>query len=377
MWFFKLFLCFFLVSTANAKPVSVAFFTDKQGTSPYWDGVLSPVSEVARQLDLDLRIYHTDKYATNRDYEKVEALLKSTDKPDFLITGFFSSSSRPLLELIEKHKVPFISIATGVPAFERHQIRKPKQRYKYWLAHVTSDDFSSGQMLMENLARIARERFDKKIVNVLAIGADNVLETSAARQEGLMSVVAEDENLSILRHVYSHWCIDKAQELTSKVLRYAKSVDIIWAINDEIALGAHKGVLDTSDIITQMPVIGGVDATIEGLKAIKEGRLDFSLGGNNMYGAWALIMVYDFAHGVKLAHDERSIKTPYFYVSKSNAPNLLHFLENALWHQVDFKRFSRYEYPTMRVYDFDAKKIFSKQFFFKEEHDSSFVFNSK
>ncbi len=373
MWIFRLFLCFFFISAANAKPVSVAFFTDKQGTSPYWDGVLSPVSEVARQLDLDLRIYHTDKYATNRDYEKVEALLKSADKPDFLITGFFSSSSLPLLELIEKYRVPFISIATGVPAFERQKIRKPKQRYKYWLAHVTSDDFSSGQMLMENLARIARERFAKEKINVLAIGSDNVLETSAARQDGLMSVVAKDKNLSMLRHVYSHWRVDKAQELTRKVLSYAKSVDIIWAINDEIALGAYNGVLDTSDIITMMPIIGGVDATIEGLKAIKEGRLDFSLGGNNMYGAWALIMVYDFVHGVKLSQGERSIKTPYFYVDKSNASNLLHFLENELWHRVDFKRFSRYEYPTMGAYDFDAKKIFSQQFSLKEQNDYSSV----
>ena len=96
-------------------------------------------------------------------------------------------------------------------------------------------------------------------------------------------------------------------------------------------------------------------------EAIKKGKITTSLGGNNMEGAWVIVMLYDYYHGIDFADQGVVRKLKLDILTKDNINNYLKYLEGKDPNRIDFRRFSKKLNPNLKQYNFGLKEIL-KQF---------------
>ncbi len=353
-------VCFYSFSIA-AKPLHFAYIGPKQGESVYWDAITQPLPAVAKQLGVKLTIHSTGDRQRLNYYATAKKLLESKDKPDYLISMFLGTNSLSMLELIEKYKVPYISIATAIPEFEKNKIGLPGQIYKYWKAQILANEKRNGYRLARNLIRDAKEELGKNHINILAFGGDRFLQTSVSRNQGLQLALKENARVHLIKIVDTNWLPELAIQKAAGFFRRHKDIDVIWAVNDEIALAAEQAYKIAPDKQNYQPYVGGFDCSIDGMQAVLDGQLQSSLCGSRFFAAWALIVAYDLAKGEKLDEREKSsINVPFFIANKETTPAWLKLIKRNRWNRVDFKQFSKAKSKNKAPYNFDFTRLVPK-----------------
>lgn len=350
-------ICLLLLCASGqlaAKAMNVAFVGHTKGDNSFWDNLAAPMPEVARQLGVNLTIYHADYNDRFSYFEVVKKIVNSDTPPDVLISPFRAASSKPLLQLIEKNKVPFISIVNEVPRSERGEVGNPQTNYKFWKASVTSNDIESGKLLAQTLVQIAKNKTNKRPLPFVALAGDRVLESSLNRNDGLNQYVSEATDIYYQQMVYTDWNPTNAYRMCVELFFRHGEPSIIWAANDDIALAAKRCIRALVDNGGKNIAIGGVDATKRGVEAVLGDKIDVTIGGNEMHGAWALIVALDMYNN-KIQHELR-LDSPFFVVDKRNAAALLNLL-NGDWQQIDFRKMSKTYNEDLNHYDFNLAKF--------------------
>ncbi len=356
--------CVVACFSVSAKQIHVALLVPDFGTSPFWDSMLNPLLPAAKQLNVKLTFHHAD-FAERFDYyPKAKSLLESEDKPDYLIAAFRGASAKPLLELVEQHRVPMITISSGVPLKEREEVGYPQQNYKYWLAQVLADDESSGFLQARNLLNMAQAMNSHELPNkkyrMVAIGGGLVLETSHQKDRGLKRAEKLSPELELLQLVHADWNAALAARMTEQLYSRYGSIDLIWAANDDTALSAYQvaSKLVTTD---DMPLIAGIDWTKSGLDAVSEGKLAFSLGGNHMQAVWALILAHDIAHGYSdTGFEKNTYRIPFIMADKANIEVISDYMNNDGYKAANYKQFSKLYIPNAFQYRFELNRLVFK-----------------
>jgi len=348
---------FSLSSAIFAKQIHVAFLGPELGQSAYWDSVMAPLKTVAKQFDIKLTLHHANWNDRFDYYPKAKELFESEDKPDYLISTFRGASAKHFLELVESHQVPFISIVTGVPKYEQRKVGMPQQHYKYWLAQILADDFESGSLLTNAL--IARTKTtEKNELRLIAVGGDPLLASSNSRDKGLYQAIEKNNNVDLLQLVHSDWNVNITKRMVKQLMSRYQSSDILWAANDDVAIAAYQSLKSLDYDKQGMPVIGGVDWTMNGLEAIIADEIQVSVGGNHMHAVWALISFKDIAHGLTLPNNNNyTYETPFAVADKNNAKKILAFLKNEQWREVDYRSLSKFYNDQIQEYDFNFIKL--------------------
>lgn len=360
-----LIFCGLLSVTCMANQVHVAFLGPKLGENAFWDSMLKPLPTVAKQLGVRLTFHHADFNDRFDYYPKAQNLLTSNQKPDYLISAFRGASAKPLLELAEKYKTPLVTVSSGIPKQEKEMIGYPQQHYKYWLAQILADDEMSGYLQANQLLKIAQEIQSKnpertvinRTFNMVAIGGGLVLETSQQKDAGLHRAATDSEKLKLLQLVHADWNFDRAMRMTSQLLQRYASVDLIWAANDDMARAAYRASRKLLGDV-EIPLIAGIDWTSNGLNSVQKGELAFSLGGNHMQAVWALILVYDIAHGFKASvFENNTYRIPFLIADHKNIQQIKAYIDNDGFLQKDFRFFSKVFNKDLKQYDFNLEKL--------------------
>ena len=275
---------------AEDKNVSVMFLGPPFGESAFWDKLMAPMPLHARRLSIDFRFVFVP-FDNRFDYlETAKKLISQSNRPDYLITMFRGATAIPLLELAEENHVNLITINSPIPPAESELIGQPGQRYSRWIGEIYYDDVDVGYQLADKLVKIGKQRVTNLPLTMVALAGDNVLQTSHHRHSGLVSRIDGDKDVEFLQRVTADWNRQKAAQLIQGLYERYPRIDLIWAANDDIALGAADGLaaMGVRPDSLSYPVIGGVDATVEGLAGIKAGRFAITFSGNEQQGVHAL-----------------------------------------------------------------------------------------
>ena len=343
-----------------AKTAHVAYIGPAPETSSYWKNLLAPLPAVAQQLNLTISFHHPEHNNRFLIVPLAEALINSNNKPDYIISVFRNNNARPLLALVEKHKIPLITISTGVPRFEQKKIGAPQENYKYWFAQVLCDDFSSGKILAEKLIKHRKNKFPDKQVKLAAIGGNHVFEASRLRDDGLKQALKTSTDVEFLQLVHSDWDEQTTKRMTKQLIKRHNKIDVIWAANIDIALTINK--IYTEEMPAQNhPDIATVDWTKEGFAAIQQEKIVFSLGSNHFNAIWALILFHDITHGIPLSVSEPpTFITPYIFADKNNIAKIEPYLEEKYWQDVNIKIYSKVFNQQLKKYNFDFNLLLKK-----------------
>ena len=136
-------------------------------------------------------------------------------------------------------------------------------------ASITADNYSGGKLCGEYVAKKLDGK--GKIVMLLGTPGRDVIET---RQKGFRDTIAEHSGLEIVAEQVANLERAEAVSVMETILQANPDIDAVWAANDEMALGAIEA-LRSVDKVGKV-LVGGFDATPDGVDAIDKGEMQFT-----------------------------------------------------------------------------------------------------
>ena len=193
----------------------------------------------------------------------------------------------------------------GIPCIELNSSTVSKRRTSY----VGSEDIVSGRLLARELLRLSGGKGNIIILHGFAGQASEVM-----RHTGLEEVMKEFPEAKIVGERVCEWDRAKALRAVENFIQSGLDFNIIFAENDEMALGALVALENSGR--REGILVGGVDAIPDALQAMKDGRLDCTVFQNSDAQARkALDVAIEAAEGKKI---DPLYDIPYELVTKEN-----------------------------------------------------------
>jgi len=141
---------------------------------------------------------------------------------------------------------------------------------------VGSDEIESGTMQTQEVCKLLGGKGD---IYVLMGPLEN--ESSKIRTQDIEDVIATPDcaGMKIIGKQVGNWSRTEGQDLTANWLTTGQPFAAIIANNDEMAIGAIQA-LKAASVDMSKVVVAGIDATPDGLAAMKAGDLDVTVYQN-------------------------------------------------------------------------------------------------
>lgn len=215
-------------------------------------------------------------------------------KVDAIIVNPVDTDATPkMTALAEKAGIPLVYV-NRLPADKQ---LPPK------VAFVGSDEHQSGTLEMGAVCKLMGGKG-----NILVLMGELSNQAARQRTQDVKDVIAKPNcsGIKILDSQAGNWSRTKASDLVTNWLSAGLNPDAIVSNNDEMAIGAIQSLKQSGKM--SKIIVSGVDATADGLAAMKAGDLKVTVfqdaGGQ---GTGAVDTAVKLAKGQKLAN-------PYVYV---------------------------------------------------------------
>ncbi|MCL9651696.1 sugar ABC transporter substrate-binding protein [Pantoea agglomerans] len=206
----------------------------------------------ARQLDAQFEDARGD---VGRQTDQVQSFISSG--VDAIIVDPVDSASTPALtRLAQQAHIPLVYVN-----------RTPGDKtLPPGVVFVGSDERESGTLQMEALAKQAGYR------GRVAIIIGNLSDAGALqRTKDVEQVVAKYPDMKVVLKQTANYSRNEGMDLMLNWLSNGEEIDIVAANNDEMAIGATMAIAQAKPKKTIL--VGGIDATPDGLKALASGKL--------------------------------------------------------------------------------------------------------
>lgn len=177
--------------------------------------------------------------------------------------------------------------------------RKPNTSFT---SYVGSDSKLSGRLEMDYLGEKMGGK--GKLAILMGLGGN---EAAVLRTEGFKEIIAEKyPDIEIVAEEYGNWQRDLAQNIVDNWIQGGIEFDAIASNNDEMAIGA---ILALESAGKEGILVGGIDATVDGLEYLKNGSLSVTVFQNAFaQGSVSVDTVVSAARGETV---EQIIDIPY------------------------------------------------------------------
>ncbi len=225
-------------------------------------------------------------------------------KVDAIIVNAVDTDATPkITKMVTAAKIPLVYVN-----------RKPVDFDKLpaGVAVVASDEKQSGTLQARQVCKLLGGKGD-----ILVLMGELSNESARARTKDIEDVIASKDcsGMKIVDKREGKWSRTQGQDITMNWLSSGTKFDAIVSNNDEMAIGAINA-LKAARKLTPKTVVAGIDATPDGLAAMKSGDLKVSVYQNAAgQGAQAV------AAALKLAKKQpvdRFVNVPFELVTPEN-----------------------------------------------------------
>lgn len=344
------------------RPMRVVFLNMLAPYNPMQRGMTDVTSAAAHDLGIDLVQYNA-AYWPEENLELVRRVVTGPQKPDYLLISMHRGIGVPVLEIAEQARVPVFVIITGLTPEERERFGGPREHFPSWLGQMVPDDEQAGHQLTRLLVDAARHLPPvppgKKRGLVALEG--RVDDYSVKRSKGLREALDEARDIEFFQGVYVIvWAPEQAHRRMTLLLRRYPEIQLVWAANDAMALGAIQALEEAGLHPGRDVVVGGIGWTPQAVQAVQEGKMVATLGGQVLQGAWALVLLYDHHHGKDFASERLDWRTELVPITRDNVDRYLGLFGDSTWEKVDFRAFSKAANPSLKHYDFSLEAVFKQ-----------------
>jgi ABC-type sugar transport system substrate-binding protein len=183
-------------------------------------------------------------------------------------------------------------------------------------AFVASNEVDSGTLETKEVCRLLKEA-GKTEANVVVMMGELSNQAARQRTQDVHDVIATDECsfMTVVEEQTANWSRQQGADLMTNWLSAGIQFDAVIANNDEMAIGAIQALKAAGTDMDAM-IVGGVDATRDGLAAMEAGDLDVTVFQNAAgQGQGALDAALALARGEEV---EREVWIPFELVTPDN-----------------------------------------------------------
>ncbi len=233
--------------------------------------------------DIEVQISQVEDFIAQR----VDAVILNPVDADGLVTA---------ANACEEAKIPLILVNTMISSDN-------------YTAYVGSSDEQAGKLAGEHAVALADGGAAKAIILHGVMGQS----TQILRGDGFKKAIQVNPAIELLAEQTGNWQRDEAMTLMEDWLMRFEEIDIVFAENDEMALGAIEAI--KADGRTGINVIG-VDAIDEAVQAVKDGFMSATVFQDAAgQGSQSVDAAYRIVKGEKV---EREILIPFITIDASN-----------------------------------------------------------
>ncbi|MFM2041793.1 MAG: hypothetical protein RLY86_369 [Pseudomonadota bacterium] len=342
-----------LARAAEGRKLRVHFVNPGRSGDRFWQMVQATMGAAARQMDITL----TTSWG-ERERERIIHLgLKAVSaRPDYLVIVNEHRTALPVLEAAEAAGLPTFLLLNAFQGEELVRVGRPGDRMAAFAGSLVPDNVGAGHRIATRLVKEAAARGLARdgAVQVLAVTGLRATPAAHDRTLGLEQAMAALPEARLLDVVQVNWSREEARERALGLLRRWPGTGAIWCANDEMALGCADAAEALGLVAGRDLLLAGLNWSPEGLQAVADGRLLFSLGGHFLSGAWAMVMLRDLADGEGLAlRREREVGFDFALLDAAGARTWTARHGNGDWGRVQFAAYRRprgdYDFGPLRL----------------------------
>ena len=343
-----------LPSLAEQK-MKEAVFIRPDVEDRFWELTETVMQAACDDLNINLNVYHINDDPFDIAL-KAREISQSGTPPDIVIFEAHGRISLQVFEIFDKAGINMFTINTVITPEILKKIGEPRYKYKHWIGRISPDDteagFLIGELLYQNTKKLNP---NTNSVGVAAIEGIARVAPSHERVEGLKKSVQSYSDYNLLNVSEGYWNSAPSQSIAELFLeQHEKDLNAIWAVNDKTAIGAVKAIENAGLIPGQDVLVAGIDWIPEIFDYVENGKVEGSLGGHFMEGAWAIIMTYDYMHDLDFAKDPGVSLTSHMrLIDQSNVGQYGDKLKNMDWSNIDFQSLSKTHNSNIEKYTFN------------------------
>ena len=346
---------FLLASVANrghAKELSVTFLNPGSAKDiGVWRLVSNFMQAAADDLGIDLEILYADRNHIKM-ISQAEKLAMRSEPPDYVIMVNEKLAGKGMLLSFKNKPSKIFFIHNGLTAQQRGDVGNERETIKNWIGTVVMDEYLASNRLIKELYRLTDEP-----PNILGITGTKSTPVSLTRLRGVTDYIKQAGRGKHVQVVYGNWSYEDGKEKTLALLKRHKDVNIIWAANDSMAMGAYDAAREIK--YNKNISVGGLGGFPDALESIKNGGMKVTVAGHIMTGAWALALIYDYHFGVDFINEITANYSVGHNTVISTAIKADQFSKLIIDNpqKIDFRKFSKKLNPQLKKYEFSYDKI--------------------
>ena len=339
---------------------SIVFINPGKSNETYWVTAARAMEAAAASLGMKLETRYAERdHLRTIEFARQIAASPAGSRPDFVILTNDNGTGPEMLKALDGAGIKTFLAFSSIPLADRAGVGGPRERYKGWLGSLEPHAEDAGYLTAKALIASARKADAKAAdgkLHLIALAGDRTTPSSIRRNEGMQKAVAEAGDVVLDQMVYAAWSREKAAEQGEWLFQRFPAARLVWAGNDVMAFGAMQALEKQGRQPGRDAWFSGVNTSKEAMEAVKSGRLAALAGGHYVAGAWAVVMLYDYAHGRDFADEGLELDRPMFALfDPALAERYLAFGED--FSRVDFRRQSKVLNKSLRKYNFEFGQL--------------------
>jgi ABC-type sugar transport system substrate-binding protein len=350
-----------LLLAAPCFALSVTFVNPGKSDEAYWVAVADSMKVAADSLGIELDVRYVE-----RDHPRALAIVQEianrpkAQRPDYLILTNDYDQGAKQLSLVEGSGIRCFFIVSSPGAAARKDVGAPRQRYPFWIGSLQPNAVDAGYFTAKSL--IAKGRAEKAQspdgkLHFLAVAGDRSTPSSVQRNEGMHRAVMEAGDVVLDQEVFANWSRDKAAEQSGVLFGRYPTARLVWAGSDQMAFGAMQAWEKRGGKPGADAWFSGINTSQEAMEAIQSGRLTALSGGHFIAGAWALVMIYDYANGRDFVDEGLELDRPMFTLFDAETAKRFQARFGSGYSKIDFRKFSKVLNPQLKKYNFSFEQL--------------------
>ena len=340
---------------------SVVFINPGKSDEVYWVTAARSMQAAARGLGMKLEVRFAERdHLRTIEISRAIAAMAPEKRPDYAIITNDNGTGPEMLKVLDAAGVKTFFAYSSIPREARAGIGGPRETYKGWLGslepHAEDAGYLTARALFATARKAGEPAADGKL-HMVAIAGDRTTPSSTRRNAGMMRALGEASDVVLDQTVYAGWARDKAAEQAEWLYERHDSARLVWAANDLMAFGAMEAWEKRGGKPGRDAWFSGVNTSKEAMDAVKGGRLTALAGGHFITGAWALVLIYDYAHGRDFKDEGLEFDRTMFTLFDANKAERFNTLYGEDFSRIDFRRYSKALNPALKSYDFDFGQL--------------------
>ena len=278
---------------AFAAPKKIVVGFSQIGSESEWRNANTISMQNTFNEDPNVTLIYSD--AQQKQENQIKALRSFiARKVDvILFTAIVETGYGPVLQEAQKAKIPVIMIDRDVA----------KEDQKYRLTIMGSNFVQEGEKVGNWLADYLKAKGlddGSKPINIVQIEGTTGSAPAIDRATGFMNIQKTHANWKITRSQTGDFTVDGGKAVAEAFLKADKTIQVIYAHNDGMALGAIQAVKEAGLKPGKDVIIVSIDGVKGAFQAMVAGELNASIECNPLLGPQALQAVKDLMAGKKI-----------------------------------------------------------------------------